>query len=173
MLGTKIYKTYIENPDGGLGFWDYDEELYVQCAEWCNETQLGTIVDKDDYYEVVAIPEPSLEEIKSAKIADLKNTRDTLEVEPIEYNGSHFDYDEKARDRINAAIIALEIAGADAKLSWTTADQKEAIVTANDLRGIIANVALRSNELHVKYRELKELVESANTKEELDKVVWL
>lgn len=71
MLGTKIYKTYIENPDGGLGFWDYDEELYFKCACWCNETGTATIEDKDDYYEVVEIPAPSLEELKTAKLTEV------------------------------------------------------------------------------------------------------
>lgn len=56
MLGTKIYKTYIQNPNGGLGFWDYDEELYFKCSCWCNETGTATIEDKGEYYEVVAIP---------------------------------------------------------------------------------------------------------------------
>lgn len=111
-------------------------------------------------------------EAKQNKLTEFKSTRDNLEVEPITYNGNSFDYDEKARDRINAAIIALDLAGADAQLSWTTADNTEAIVTANDLRGIIANVALRSNELHVHYRELKALVEATTTKEELEAIVW-
>lgn len=114
--------------------------------------------------------EKEFNELKTAKLAEFKFKRDTIEIEPIEYNGQFYDYDEKARDRINAAIIALDLAGGS--LSWTTADQKEAIVTANDLRGIIANVALRSNALHVKYRELKELVEKATTKEELEKITW-
>ena len=112
------------------------------------------------------------DELKVQKIAEFKVTRDTLEIEPIEYGGHLYDYDEKARDRINAAIIALDLAGADAKLSWTTADQKEAVVGANDLRGIIANVAVRSNTLHVKYRDLKQEIENTQTKEELEKITW-
>lgn len=66
MLGTKIYKEYIENADGGLGYETYDEELYFKAASWCNETQLATIEDKGDYYEVVEIPPyvPTEEEIQ-------------------------------------------------------------------------------------------------------------
>lgn len=120
--------------------------------------------------------EYTFEELKANKIELLKATRDNLEVEPIEYNGNRFDYDEKARDRINAAIIALDMQSAlsdsEASLSWTTADNTEATVTANDLRGVIANVAVRSNILHVKYRELKELVEAAETAEDLEAIVW-
>lgn len=114
--------------------------------------------------------EPTLEELKADKIAVLKNERDTKEVEPITYNGNNFDYDEKARDRINAAIIALDMAGAEATLQWTTADNTNATVTAQDLRNIIAAVAMRSNTLHEQYRVAKEAVNAAETKEEVEAV---
>lgn len=113
---------------------------------------------------------PSLEEAQAAKLAEIKTTRDALETKPIEYNGNLFDYDDKARDRINAAIIALSITGQS--IEWTTANNTNALVTADDLRGVIAAVAVRSNELHVKYRELKERVENCTTKEELDSIKW-
>ena len=115
-------------------------------------------------------PEQSLEELKTAKIASMKAERDTKEVEPIEYNGHLYDYDDKARDRINAAIIALDMAGEEATLQWTTADNNNAIVTAQDLRNIIAAVALRSNTLHEQYRVAKEAVNAAETKEEVEAV---
>ena len=130
------------------------------------------IRNADGEYIEYEPPAPTIEELKAAKIAELKTARDTLEVEPIEYNGNLFDYDEKARDRINAAIIALDLIGEGASLSWTTADNTEAIVTASDLRGVIAAVAIRSNELHVKYRELKAAAEDATTKEELEAIVF-
>ncbi|MEE1231418.1 MAG: DUF4376 domain-containing protein [Phascolarctobacterium sp.] len=113
---------------------------------------------------------PTFEEIVAAKLAELKTTRDTLETEPVEYNGSRYDYDEKARDRINAAIIALDISGQS--IEWTTADNTNVAVTAQDLRNIIAAVALRSNDLHVKYRNLKEQVLACSTAEEVAEIVW-
>ena len=45
MIGTKFYKP-IE-----------DWEDYSLCAEWCNETQKGTITDRGEYYECIPIPE--------------------------------------------------------------------------------------------------------------------
>ena len=50
MIGTKIQKP-IE-----------DLDAYAQCAQWCNENN-AFIEDKGDYYEVVAIPAPTPEEI--------------------------------------------------------------------------------------------------------------
>ena len=115
----------------------------------------------------VTTEEESLESIKEHKILTLKIQRDNLEVEPITYQGSAFDYDSKARDRISAAIIALELQGEGAKISWTTADNADTPVTANDLKMIIAAVAVRSNKLHTAYRAAKAKVEAAGTAEEV------
>lgn len=114
--------------------------------------------------------EEPLEVIKQRKITELKYQRDKAEVEPIIYQGYSFDYDSKARERISAAIVALEVLGTSVTLTWTTADNKDVKVTASDLRGIIAQVALRSDKLHIAYRKAKEKVETATTKEEVEAI---
>lgn len=103
---------------------------------------------------------------------ELKRQRDTAEVEPIEYKGYLYDYDEKARDRINAAIIALELQGEGATIEWTTADNADTPVTATDLKMIIAAVAVRSNKLHTAYRIAKEKVEEATTAADVETVTF-
>ena len=118
----------------------------------------------------VTTEEESLESVKEHKILTLKIQRDNLEVEPIAYNGHSYDYDSKARDRISAAIIALELQGEGATIEWTTADNDDAVVTAQDLRMIIASVAARSNKLHTAYRAAKAQVEAASTAEEIEAV---
>lgn len=114
--------------------------------------------------------EEPIESIRARKIMELKRQRDVAEVEPISYNGNSYDYDSKARDRIAAAIIALDVQGDGAKISWTTADNEDAVVTAADLRAIVAAVAVRSNLLHVAYRKAKAQVEAAGTAAEVDVV---
>ena len=108
---------------------------------------------------------------KPAKIAELKAERDSKEVEPITYNDNRYDYDDKARERINAAIIALELQGEGATIDWTTADNADVKVTADDLRMVIAAVAVRSNALHIAYRKTKEQVEAAQNKEEVEAII--
>lgn len=152
MIGTKIYKNDMNN--------------YTEAAIWCNANN-ATIEDKGEYYEVVTLPLPTLEKIKDAKIAELKAERDAREVEPINYQGYSFDYDSKARDRISAAIIALDVQGADASIDWTTADNQDVSVTAADLRAIVAAVAVRSNALHIAYRKAKAQVEAAGSADEV------
>lgn len=116
--------------------------------------------------DVIHAEEP-IETLRERKIIELKRQRDTAEVEPIAYNGHLYDYDSKARDRISAAIIALELQGEEATIEWTTADNEDAEVTAQDLRMIIASVAARSNALHTAYRAAKAKVEAAGTAEEV------
>ena len=118
----------------------------------------------------ITYEEEALDVIRQRKIVLLKAQRDSAEVTPIEYNGNTFDYDDKARDRINAAIIALDLQGEGASIDWTTADNKDVKVTATDLRMVIAAVAVRSNTLHTNYRVAKEKVEAATTKEEIEAV---
>lgn len=118
----------------------------------------------------VAEAEEPLENIRTRKIFELKRQRDAAEVEPIEYGGHLYDYDSKARDRISAAIIALDVQGEGASINWTTADNEDAVVTAADLRAIVAAVAVRSNLLHIAYRTAKAQVEAAGTAEEADVV---
>lgn len=130
-----------------------------------------TISDTDlEQLGVVAEAEEPIEYVRERKIIELKRQRDAAEVEPIEYGGHLYDYDSKARDRIAAAIIALDVQGEGAKISWTTADNDDAVVTAQDLRMIIASVAARSNKLHTAYRTAKAKVEAASTAEEVEAV---
>ena len=123
--------------------------------------ELGVTVTHDE--------EP-LENVKQRKIMELKRQRDAAEVEPIEYNGHSYDYDDKARDRINAAIVALSLQGEGATIDWTTADNQDVKVTANDLRMVIADGAVRSNALHNAYRAAKEKVEAAQNKADIEKI---
>ena len=112
--------------------------------------------------------EEPLEVLRQRKIAELKYQRDIAEVQPIEYNGNLYDYDDKARDRINVAIAAL---GDTGSISWTTADNKEVTVTGVDLRSVLIEVAKRSIALHKAYRAAREKILNATTKEEVEQVV--
>lgn len=129
-------------------------------------TKLGALPDG----AIFTAPIKTLSEAQEDAILLLKQARDTAEVEPIEVGGNTYDYDDKARERINAAIVALD--GTNQTLSWTTADNKEAIVDAEDLKNIVRAAAVRSNILHTKYREKKEEVKDAKTVKEVEKIRW-
>jgi hypothetical protein len=161
MIGTKFYKPL-----------ETQEQLdsYSQAAEWCN-TNNATIEDKGEYYEVVEIPAPSLEEVKAQKISELKGIRDAKEVEPVQTDKGLFDYDDKSRDRLAIARQALTDAGGG-EIVWTTADNQRVSMGIADFAAINGAAAVRSNALHVKYNELKESVKKAKTIEEVNAIQW-
>ena len=131
-----------------------------------------TISDTDlkEFGVAVVEAEEPIANIRARKIVELKRQRDSKEVEPIAYDGHLYDYDSQARDRISAAIIWLDAQGDGAKISWTTADNVDSVVTAHDLRMIIAYAAERNNKLHTAYKSAKERVEAAQSKAEIDTI---
>lgn len=127
------------------------------------------------YEEIFVEPKPetepqTIDKIKAVKISELKEVRDTKELEPVQYIDHLYDFDTKSFDRINAAIIALD--QTQGTIGWTTADNQVVEVNADALRGVIASAAIRSNALHVIYRELKEAVNAATTVEEVNSISW-
>ena len=138
-----------------------------EAAVWCNRN--GAYIEAvDGGYQIVGIPESTLDEVKAEKITSLKADRDRLEVEDIEVDGHLYDYDEKARERINNAIIALQASGTS--ILWTLANNDSVLVTAQDLVAVVSAVAVRSNTLHVAYRDAKAKVNAAMTAEEVNAV---
>ena len=162
MIGTKFYKPVKTEEECAA---------YNVAVDWCNSTQKGIIEDKGEYYEVIAVPAPSLEEVKAQKIAELKSIRDTKEVEPIQTDKGIFDYDDKSRDRLFIARQALTDAGGG-EIVWTTADNQRVSMGIADFAAINGQAAMRSNALHVKYNELKESVKKAKTAEEVNAIQW-
>lgn len=149
---------------------------FVSCEDW--NKLLGNIDGKiyikdvvNGGYIVKPPYVPTLEESQEEKIKELKVIRNEKELEPVEYNDTLFDADKDSLDRLNYAIITLETSGQES-IQWTTADNTDATVTAADLRGVIAAVGVRSNLLHIKYRELKARVMQAQSNTEVEAVAW-
>lgn len=116
-------------------------------------------------------PSLSLEEVKVQKIAELKEQRNNEEESPITYKGKLWDFDSKSRDRINAALIALMVNKIET-IGWTAHDDTTVALTSDDLGGIISMAAVRGDSLHTKYRNLRDMVNSATSIEEIDAISW-
>ena len=128
---------------------------------------IATFVANKEKREYV---EPTLEEVKASKVQELKTARDTAEVENVVYNGHEYDFDEKSRDRLDIALKALNLQGEGTTIGWTMADNTIATITAQDIVMVFATSAVRSNELHEKYRGLKEKVNACTIKEDVEKI---
>ena len=162
--------------------FDAWKEIHSPSLYWIDvtgmECNVGDVVSFQDGVGLVITAPPAqeltLDELKALQIQVLKEQRDAEEVSDIEYKFNFFDFDEKSRDRINAAIVALGFMDEGATIDWTTADDENVPMTADDLKQLIAEAAKRSNLLHVKYRQLRDLVNSygEEDKDKIKEVVW-
>ena len=128
-----------------------------------------------EYEEIPAPPEPeppTLDEVKANKINELKSIRDTKEVEPVQTSKGIFDYDDKSRDRLAIARQSLTDNPSVESIVWTTADNQRIAMTIADFAEVNSMAAYRSNQLHIKYNELKAEVDAAQTVEEVEAITW-
>ena len=149
------------------------KELYTETNREIIVLTDGSFAFEDEVNldeEAIRKAEKELAIAKTNKINELKNTRNTLEVEPIEYNGNFFDYDDKARDRIKDAQEALE--GTDLTIDWTTATNTDVPLGWADFKAIRSAVAMRADVLHKRYRVCREQVDVATTIEEVEAIKW-
>lgn len=124
MIGTKFKKPLV------------DLSAYAEAAQWCNENG-ATIEDKDDYYEIVALPEPTQEELEAQELAKAKSERaEAVSKIIVEVDGMKFDGDETAQTRMGRTIAAAVALGVDIDTytqTWVLADNTVATPTIKQL----------------------------------------
>ena len=83
--------------------------------------------------------------------------RNVKELEPIPYNDILYDADKDSLDRMDKARKLLEDNNQEYIL-WTTANNSRVPVTVEDFKGINTAIAVRSNDLHIRYNLLKNYI---------------
>ena len=146
------------------------KEYWLDTDEYNAPARVMEELGKFPENAVFEAPKQTLESAREEKLSELKKIRDEMEVQTIEYNYHFFDFDDKARERLSHALTALSVSGES--IMWTTADDEDVEVTSNDIAGIIASAAVRSDSLHKQYRALKDKVNSLETVEEVKEVTW-
>ena len=127
-------------------------------------------------YQAQIIPEPepepppvSLEFAQKMKITELKTERDNQEQLPIQTDKGLFDFGKLSRERILAAMLTMQ---EGETIEWTLADDTTITATAQDFRNVFSVAKTRSNALHMKYRDLRELVNACTTVEQVQQISW-
>lgn len=117
-------------------------------------------------------PEPTLDELKLLKRAEINSARDRTEQGGFEYLGKVFDSDMISCQRISTAAQAMAFAQEETAIVWTCQDNTTISLNKTQLVGMVAALAEWSNTCHQKATALKAEVEKAKTKEELEKITW-
>lgn len=162
-IGDKLYKNNIN-----------DMKKYAVAATWCNSNN-AMIVDKGEYYEVVTILPPSLENLKAAKFAEVKEDylKALYAVAWVDQDGNLYGYDTDPGSQLD-----FSMSHARAKLNGTTRynvytdksnlDTKEFLKhTPEMFDKVLAEVGDLQEGIFKKYYAVKALVKAAKTPEEL------
>lgn len=116
-------------------------------------------------------PEQTLDDVKTAKVAEMKAERDRREQLPIEYNGASYDYDLKSAFKLDKARTRIRVRQLDNQ-PWIDAESGIQALTETDIDQIDALAADRSNNLHMQYAALKVYIEGLTDKEAVEAVTF-
>lgn len=114
-------------------------------------------------------PKQPLEEVKEAKLTELRTARDAEENKPVTTDKGEFDFDELSQRRINNAIA---LTSEEETRKWTLTNGEIVEVTKADLLEVVKTGAMRSDNDHNKWLALEELVNEATTVEEVEAIKW-
>ena len=121
---------------GNIYLDDYEPSV----AQWCNENNayIEEIepIDGHRRFQVVAVPEPTAEELAEQELQQKKAERaEAVSKITVEVDGMVFDGDEKAQDRMARAITMFQANNlpADYQTDWVLADNTIAKVTVTQL----------------------------------------
>lgn len=117
-------------------------------------------------------PEPTLDELKLLKRAEINSARDRTEQGGFEYMGKVFDSDPISCQRISMAAQAMALAPEGTTITWTTQDNTTIELNKTQLAGMVVALAEWSNTCHQKATTLKAQIDAAETAEELENITW-
>lgn len=128
----------------------------------------GSGLETPNFIPPAKILPKTLEEVKLTKIEELKLERDSREQSPIAYGDKEFDYDLKSVIKLNEALDDLNKLGGSQL--WICADSSTTMLTAEDIDNIKHLGKVRSNDLHMKYAQLKIYIESLDNIDDVNNV---
>jgi len=120
----------------------------------------------------VVVPLERLKEIKKNQINVERNTR---EQSVFLFRGKAYDANKDSVQRTSIAAqnaLVAKVTGAPFAVNWTLADNTAVTLDADGMLGVSQALATHSATVHGIARELKVLVDAAETPEELESIAW-
>ena len=130
------------------------------------------IEDKCDWYEVVALPEETLDEAGAAKLAELNTAFPPVSetAHCMSSAGFEIDADETANRNISSLIIALE-ASTHKSVRFCAYDNSFHDVTLAQLKTMQLEIIANAQAIYARKWVLRELINVAETVESLNAIV--
>lgn len=148
----------------------------TEAAAWCNNSNgkfyIAEIEPENGHRRFEIVEDiKNLDELKAAKIAELKAAWEREENGYFYYDGVRFNADAKARERISFIKDALTESGEDG-VDFVDYDNNVHFYTLEDIKRLAAMLGDHIINCHADYNELKARVNAAQTVEQVKAIVW-
>lgn len=114
----------------------------------------------------------TLDDFKADQWAVIKQARDQAEFGGFVWDGSRFDSDPISQSRIQGAAQLAANAEPSWSIDWTLADNTVRTLSAADIVAVGMALGEHVNSCHETARVLRQQIEQATTKEQVQAVVW-
>lgn len=135
-------------------------------------TELGVSPPPDASFEVVR----TIEQVRADHWKKLKKARDFAEFGVFAWNGHDFDADAISRSRLTLAFLGAQKAQAtnDAtwRVDWRVYNNTTVSLSADDVVNVMLALGEHTLQVHEHSNQLWTLLEAADTKEEIEAIVW-
>ena len=158
-IGTKFIKP------------DYDPNAYAAVANWCNETQKAYIIESEDetYYECVAIPAPTFEEVKAAKLNELEyKFEETVKGSFTTEEGYNMQFNESDCNKMNGSITLNEAMGIESDYLVQADNVVIENVPMSTMKNVLLQMLKQYKSMHLKKQIFRAQINACTTSEELD-----
>ena len=147
-----------------------DLDAYAKAAEWCNQNH-ARIVERDDCYEVVEIPAPTIEQLRGYKLDALRASFDERVAGSITTSqGYLMQFDTSDSIKMTGAIQLLEATGATEGYLTQANDETVYNVPLDTMKAVLVEMLSAYAACHARKQELRALIKAAQTKETLDAI---
>ena len=142
---------------------------YTKTVLWCNDNK-AMIEDKCDWYEVVALPEETLDEAGAAKLAELNTAFPPVSetVHCMSSAGFEINADEIANRNIEGLVLVLNEGESTLFRDW---DNRFHEVKKEQLETMRKEIVVNSQRLYQTKWQIEAAIEAAETVGELDAIV--
>lgn len=164
-VGTKIYKPLNTNEK---------LEFYANCALW-STTNGAQIVEQGDYYEIVELPTPNEDDVRSQKLSELDSKfRNWYERGATVTSSLGFvaDSDSRAIMDISGLVTSLEAQPAETRstVAFMDANNEAHALTLDQLKTLQLEVIQNGQAAYAQKWALRTQIESAESVEALQAI---
>lgn len=110
-------------------------------------------------------------DLRAAKWRDFKQLREAVELSPFMWNGMTFDGDRVSQSRLQGAMHLANM-NPLFEVEWTLADNSVVLLDKDDMNAVAFALGQRVASVHTYARSLRQAIDAATTKSEIEALEW-